>query len=175
MRLKASSRGRIGLATAGEEQRLGPRPLERPRRLIAPLIVAHDEDPHRGVTVHAVGLALEPIIEPAHVQPIQVQVSCRPEINTAELSAAGVPSILVPYPFAVDDHQTANARFLGNAGAAIVIQEKDLTKEYLCRLLCNFSESRQKLETMGKCARTVDKPDATRVIATLCLEVIHAG
>ena len=103
-------------------------------------------------------------------------VICRAGAMTiAELSAVGIPSILVPYPYAVDDHQTLNARFLTDAGAAIAIQERDLTKEYLCRLLCNFSESRKDLETMGECARSVDKPDATEVIATLCMEVAHAG
>ena len=103
-------------------------------------------------------------------------VICRSgAITIAELSAAGVPSILVPYPFAVDDHQTANARFLSEAGAAILIKEKDLTKEYLCQLLCNFFESNQNLEIMAKCAHKVDKPDATKIIAALCLEVAHAG
>ena len=103
-------------------------------------------------------------------------VICRSgAITVAELSAAGIPSILVPYPYAVDDHQTANARFLSDAGAAILIQEKDLTKECLCRLLCDFFESRWNLETMAKCARKMDKPDATQIIATLCLEVAYAG
>ena len=103
-------------------------------------------------------------------------VVCRSgAITVAELSAAGVPSILVPYPFAVDDHQTANARFLSDAGAAILIQEKDLTKECLCQLLCNFFESHQNLADMAVRARKMDKPDATQLIATLCLEVAHAG
>ena len=103
-------------------------------------------------------------------------VICRSgAITIAELSAAGVPSILVPYPFAVDDHQTANARFLSDAGAAVLIKEKDLTKEYLCQLLCDIFESHLNLVTMAKCARKMDKPDATQIIAALCLEAAHAG
>jgi len=63
-------------------------------------------------------------------------VVCRAgALTVAELCAAGVPAIFVPYPSAVDDHQTANARPMVDAGAAAMIQEADLTPESLAELL----------------------------------------
>ena len=59
-------------------------------------------------------------------------VICRAgALTIAELAAAGVASVLVPFPHAVDDHQTGNARFLANAGAAILLPQRELTPERL--------------------------------------------
>jgi UDP-N-acetylglucosamine--N-acetylmuramyl-(pentapeptide) pyrophosphoryl-undecaprenol N-acetylglucosamine transferase len=65
-------------------------------------------------------------------------VICRAgALTVAELAAAGVASVLVPFPHAVDDHQTGNARFLSEAGAAILLPQKELTPEKLAALLAN--------------------------------------
>lgn len=95
-------------------------------------------------------------------------VICRAgALTVAELSAAGVASILVPFPYAVDDHQTANARFLANAGAAILLPQGELTPEKLSLLR---SLSREQLLQMADQARALAKPDATAAVAKACLE-----
>jgi UDP-N-acetylglucosamine--N-acetylmuramyl-(pentapeptide) pyrophosphoryl-undecaprenol N-acetylglucosamine transferase len=80
-------------------------------------------------------------------------------------------SILVPFPFAVDDHQTSNARFLSDKGAAVLIPQRELTSERLAELLMGFT--REKLSEMAMKARQLAKPDATRVVAEACMEVIR--
>lgn len=81
-------------------------------------------------------------------------VICRSGASTiAELSAAGLPSLLVPFPFAVDDHQTANARYLADAGAAVLIQERELTAERLADELTRLLADRAALASMGEAAR----------------------
>ncbi|MEP7043686.1 MAG: undecaprenyldiphospho-muramoylpentapeptide beta-N-acetylglucosaminyltransferase [Dokdonella sp.] len=91
-------------------------------------------------------------------------------LTLAELAAAGVPALLVPYPYAVDDHQTKNAEAMVAAGAARLIGEGD---EFLRRLGGALDEvaDRRRLVAMAKSARTLAKPDATRRIADVCLEV----
>lgn len=82
-------------------------------------------------------------------------VICRSGASTiAELSAAGCASLLVPFPFAVDDHQTANARYLADAGAALLIAEKELSAERLAIELKALLADRAGLIRMGVAART---------------------
>lgn len=93
-------------------------------------------------------------------------VVCRAgALTVAELAAAGVGSILVPYPHAVDDHQTANARFLANSGAAILLPQGELTAEKLS-LIQNLS--RAQLLQMAERARDLARPDAAKVVADVC-------
>ena len=100
-------------------------------------------------------------------------VVCRAgALTVAELSAAGVASILVPYPHAVDDHQTANARFLANRGAAVLLPQAELDAKKLADLL--MSLTREKLLEMAKAARSLAKPEATRVVAQACIELSGA-
>lgn len=102
-------------------------------------------------------------------------VVCRAgALTVAELSAAGLPAIFVPYPAAVDDHQTANARPLAAAGAAAIMQEKDLNDESLGGLLLHWLASRENLCARAIKARTLAQPDALRNIASLCLDVAGA-
>ena len=97
-------------------------------------------------------------------------VVCRAgALTVAELAAAGVASVLVPFPHAVDDHQTGNARFLSEAGAAILLPQSELTPEKLAGLLRELT--REKLAAMAEKARTLAKPEATRVVAEVCMEV----
>lgn len=82
-------------------------------------------------------------------------VICRSGASTiAELSAAGCASLLVPFPFAVDDHQTANARYLADAGAALLIQERDLTPQRLAAELQTLLGDRAALIRMSDAARS---------------------
>ena len=93
-------------------------------------------------------------------------VICRAgALTVAELAAAGVGSVLVPYPHAVDDHQTANARFLASAGAAILLPQGELTAEKLA-LIQNLS--RAQLLQMAERARDLARPDAARAVADAC-------
>ena len=97
-------------------------------------------------------------------------VICRAGASTiAELAAAGVPSVLVPFPHAVDDHQTVNARFLSERGAAVLIPQKELTAPRLAQLLREMD--RPRLIAMAKAARAAGKPDATASVANACMEL----
>jgi UDP-N-acetylglucosamine--N-acetylmuramyl-(pentapeptide) pyrophosphoryl-undecaprenol N-acetylglucosamine transferase len=97
-------------------------------------------------------------------------VICRAGAMTvAELSAGGMASVLVPFPHAVDDHQTANARFLADQGAAILLPQADLTPEKLAALLRTLE--RPRLLEMARKARGLGKPDAARIVAERCMEL----
>lgn len=87
-------------------------------------------------------------------------------MTVAELACAGVPAVLVPFPFAVDDHQTGNAEFLADAGAAWLVQQKDLSAEKLATLIGGLD--RAALAAMSDKARALAKPDATRQVADIC-------
>lgn len=96
-------------------------------------------------------------------------VICRAgALTVAELAAAGVASILVPYPHAVDDHQTGNARFLVNVGGAFLLPQTDMTPDSIA-LIRNYS--RGQLQEMAEKARSLAKPDATADVAALCGEI----
>ena len=100
-------------------------------------------------------------------------VICRAGAMTiAELAIAGVASILVPYPFAVDDHQTANASYLTDKDAAVVVQQKDLTVDVLGKLLQEMTVPR--LKAMAKAAHELALPNATAIVADKCMEAAHA-
>jgi len=92
-------------------------------------------------------------------------------LTLAELTAAGLGAVLVPFPYAVDDHQTRNAEALVAAGAAELMQEKDLDVQQLAQRLEALLDNRDRLIAMGEAARTLAKPDAAAVIARACVEV----
>jgi len=95
---------------------------------------------------------------------------CRAGATTvAELAAAGVPGVLVPFPHAVDDHQTTNARFLSDAGAAVLLPQSELTPERLAQLFAGFD--RKRLLEMASRARALGRPDATQSVARACMEL----
>lgn len=99
-------------------------------------------------------------------------VVCRAgALTIAELAAAGKAAILVPYPHAVDDHQTANAAYLSDNGAAFLIQQKELTAEILAERLLKMD--RAMLSEMGSAAKKLALPAATRVVADHCLELVN--
>lgn len=92
-------------------------------------------------------------------------------LTLAELTAAGLGAVLVPFPHAVDDHQTHNAEALVAAGAAELIQERDLDVQQFAQRLEALLENRQRMLGMANAARTLAKPDAAAVIARACVEV----
>jgi UDP-N-acetylglucosamine--N-acetylmuramyl-(pentapeptide) pyrophosphoryl-undecaprenol N-acetylglucosamine transferase len=97
-------------------------------------------------------------------------VVCRAgALSVAELACAGVASILVPFPHAVDDHQTTNAKFLSAQGAAILLPQTELSAERLAELLRGLT--RAHLLEMAEKARTLGKPDATEAVARACMEL----
>ncbi len=95
-------------------------------------------------------------------------------MTVSEIAAAGLASILIPYPYAVDDHQTENAGYLLRAGAAEVIQQEDLTPDSLLAAVRKFSLDANYLEQASKQSRQAGSPDATETVANICLEVCHA-
>jgi len=96
-------------------------------------------------------------------------VICRAgALTVAELAAVGVASILVPFPHAVDDHQTCNARFLADAGAAILLPQKEATAEKLALMR---TLTREQLLQMAERARALARPEATAVVARSCMEL----
>jgi UDP-N-acetylglucosamine--N-acetylmuramyl-(pentapeptide) pyrophosphoryl-undecaprenol N-acetylglucosamine transferase len=97
-------------------------------------------------------------------------VICRAgALTIAELSAAGAASVLVPYPHAVDDHQTHNARFLVDAGAARLLADATLTPELLARELRELCADRATLLVMAEAARRVARPAAAQQLLEACL------
>jgi UDP-N-acetylglucosamine--N-acetylmuramyl-(pentapeptide) pyrophosphoryl-undecaprenol N-acetylglucosamine transferase len=88
-----------------------------------------------------------------------------------EICAAGRPSILVPYPHATADHQTANARHLADAGAAVLIADGELTAALLRATVDRLLADRGELEQMGHAAAALARPHAARDIAAQVLEV----
>ena len=95
-------------------------------------------------------------------------VLCRSGATTAaELTAAGKASVLVPFARAADDHQRGNARALEAAGAARMIEEKDLTPERLAAVVTELLSDPTKLTTMEEAARKLARPDAAARVADL--------
>ncbi len=98
-------------------------------------------------------------------------VVCRAgALTIAELCAAGLPALFVPYPAAVDDHQTANAGPMTRAGAAAIIQEAELTPALLADLLREWLKSREALLVRAEKARALASPNALHRITELCLQ-----
>jgi UDP-N-acetylglucosamine--N-acetylmuramyl-(pentapeptide) pyrophosphoryl-undecaprenol N-acetylglucosamine transferase len=92
-------------------------------------------------------------------------------LTVAELTAAGLGAVLVPFPHAVDDHQTRNAEVLLAVGAAELMQERDLQPQALAQRLQALLGDRDRQLAMAAAARTLAKPDAAQVIAHACMEV----
>ncbi len=98
-------------------------------------------------------------------------VLCRAgALTVAEICAVGLPAVYVPYPAAVDDHQTANAKLASERGAAVILQERDLDEQSLAALLEAQLESRDVLADRAARARELANPEALDLIARYCLE-----
>lgn len=91
-------------------------------------------------------------------------------LTVAELATAGVPAVLIPFPYATDDHQTANARHLVARDAGVLFPQDHLTVERLSAVLAELLGDREHLQTMAANARAMGLPDAASRVAQLCLE-----
>ncbi len=99
-------------------------------------------------------------------------VICRAgALTVSELMAAGVGSLLIPLPNAIDDHQTWNARILAKQGAGIALVQKELTLEKLASLLTVHLSARQELQRMGEKAKALAIPQSAALVADACMEV----
>ena len=99
-------------------------------------------------------------------------VVCRAgALTVAELCAVGLPALFIPYPSAVDDHQTANARPMAEADAAVIIQESDLSDRSLSDLLRDWLGDRSVLQSRAAKARALSRPDSLQRISSICLEL----
>ena len=103
-------------------------------------------------------------------------VVCRAgALTISELAAAGVPAVLVPFPAAVDDHQTRNAGFLVAQGAAVLLPERELTPERLAEEIARLGGARAQLLQMACRARTLARPRATADLADATLAAAGAA
>jgi UDP-N-acetylglucosamine--N-acetylmuramyl-(pentapeptide) pyrophosphoryl-undecaprenol N-acetylglucosamine transferase len=101
-------------------------------------------------------------------------VICRAGAMTvSELAACGVASCLIPFPFAIDDHQTANAKFLADANAAILLPQQNLNPQDLALMIQNFN--RADLKQMALRAHALAKPHATLRVAEVCADCAGVG
>ncbi len=123
---------------------------------------------------NAVEARVEPFIENmADAYAWADLVVCRAGALTVfELAAAGLAALLVPYPSAVDDHQTMNARWLVNAGAAILLPEQDTTAAHISAQIRKFTADRRTLQEMAVRARALAAPNACDRVVQACMEKI---
>ena len=100
-------------------------------------------------------------------------VVCRAGATTvAELTASGKPSLLVPLPTATDDHQRKNAQALVNDGAAVMIEQRELSGDRLAAEVLSLAGDRERRQRMGEAARRLARPDAASVIVDRVLELV---
>lgn len=103
-------------------------------------------------------------------------VICRSgALTVSEIAAVGIGALLVPYPFAVDDHQTGNAEYLSRGNAAKLVQQKDLSPALLAEMIKTTFSDRAQLKTMAIAARRLAQTDATEKLVNSCVEALHAG
>lgn len=167
---------------------LGAEPLNK----LVPAALSHLLEAERPAVVHQTGAAHADITKDrydqagvkAHVVPFIEDMAgaydwadlviCRAgALTISELAAAGLPSFLVPLPHAIDDHQSRNAEFLAREGAAILLPQANTDAALLADQLNEVLMQPQRLEAMGVAARTLAKPNATREVVDICLEVAH--
>ena len=100
-------------------------------------------------------------------------VICRAgALTVSEIACVGVGAIFIPFPYAIDDHQTANAQFLVDQQAAIVVQERDTDEEKLSKVLNSVLKDHEKILRMAINARKCRKENVSRNIVDICQEVM---
>jgi len=101
---------------------------------------------------------------------------CRSGASTvAEVTAAAKPAVFIPFPRAADDHQKVNAKALERAGAAVVLEESNLTSERLVEIVAALMQDRTRLEKMGVAARKLSHPNAAQEIAQMAAKLAGAS
>ena len=99
-------------------------------------------------------------------------VVCRAGGTLNELCSAGMPSVLVPSPFAAENHQESNARVLERAGAAAVLLENEISSESLYKTVADMLQSKERLQKMGKAAESLAHNNALSHIYSTIKEII---
>ena len=167
------SQGAQGLNTVVPEA-LGQMPADARPRVLHQAGVAHCDAVLARYREHGVAAEVVTFIDDIAARYADTDlIVCRAGATTiAEIAAAGIASVLVPYPHAVDDHQTINARFLADRGAALLIPQHELTPQRLAEALSGLT--RERLLVMAQAARAAGKPEATRAVAQVCKELVHA-
>ncbi len=132
-----------------------------------------DETTHADYKAMGVDATVTPFIEDmAEAYEWADLIICRAgALTIAEVAAAGLASILVPYPYAVDDHQSANAAYLADNDAAILMSQTEFTKQSASEILQSLLNDREKLLTMSMKARALAKPTATAEVAAICAQL----
>jgi len=103
-------------------------------------------------------------------------VVCRAGATTiAELCACGRPSLMIPFPFAAADHQTANARAMEAAGAAKMLVQAEISAESLARTIAELWQDQGQLQKMADAAASLGKKDAARRVVAVCTQVLTEG
>lgn len=145
-------------------------PDERPdvRHQAGGQMLAVAQDAYRAAGVEA---TVEPFIDDmAAAYAWADLVLCRAgALTVAELTAAGIGALLVPFPYAVDDHQTVNAGFPARAGAALLLPQATLTAVALADELRELLKDRARLLALAEAARTLARPEAAARVAAVCL------
>jgi UDP-N-acetylglucosamine--N-acetylmuramyl-(pentapeptide) pyrophosphoryl-undecaprenol N-acetylglucosamine transferase len=96
-------------------------------------------------------------------------------VGLAELTARGIPSILIPYPYAAENHQEFNAMVMKNHGAAEVIHDAELTGEGLFQLLDGLMNHPEKLAAMAQASKGLGRPDSAKIIAQIAIGLSKSG
>ncbi|WP_371922649.1 undecaprenyldiphospho-muramoylpentapeptide beta-N-acetylglucosaminyltransferase [Simiduia sp. 21SJ11W-1] len=101
-------------------------------------------------------------------------VLCRAgALTVSEIASVGVPAVFIPFPHAIDDHQTANAQWLVQAGAAWLMPQASLSVDRLCKLFQQVGSDRPLLVEMANKARAQAMPGAAQAVADVCQEVMN--
>ena len=93
--------------------------------------------------------------------------------TVTELAITGTPAVLIPYPYAAEDHQTYNAQVFANANAAVVYQQSELTAEILAKQVTQWLQSPDELEKMATQAKTLAMTDSAARVGTMIQELIN--
>ncbi|HTN33541.1 MAG TPA: undecaprenyldiphospho-muramoylpentapeptide beta-N-acetylglucosaminyltransferase [Marinobacter sp.] len=135
----------------------------------------HVADARAAYEKHGIEARVEPFIKDmAEAYSWADLVLCRSgALTVSELCAVGIGAILVPFPYAVDDHQTKNGQQLVRAGAAILVPESQLTPAVLAETLSDLVKDRARVMTMAEAAHTLARPDATERVVNYCLEAAN--
>ncbi|MBO6849672.1 MAG: undecaprenyldiphospho-muramoylpentapeptide beta-N-acetylglucosaminyltransferase [Marinobacter sp.] len=135
----------------------------------------HAEAARAAYEHHGVAAMVEPFIKDmAEAYAWADLVLCRSgALTVSELCVAGVGAILVPFPHAVDDHQTKNGQQMVSAKAAVLIPQPRLAPEALAETLRDLANDRSRVMNMAKAAKSLARPDATERVVNYCLEAAN--
>lgn len=171
---------------------LGAQPINE----VMPAVVAALNEPTPQLEVwHQAGEAHAGLVEGAYAEVGQTAVRVAPFIEdmaaayawadlvicragaltVSELAVMGRPAILVPLPYAIDDHQSANARYLAGRGAAVLLRQSDMSAEGLAASLRGYLEVPGQLAAMAQAAVAAATPDAAARVSDCCEELIHGN